>query len=334
MRRRRFKALIGFRNGNVQKLIPGDKSRGELYDATQHLQNHLLNEDPIMKRKSPCLPALSALACAAFAAPALAQEADAATQIAPAEDAMQADDAMMSDDMTARDEPMQSEGDAMQMNEMPAAGEAPIDADNMAAYLNAQQKIEQKVKLTRSIGGQIVETKEKTLTYSKDDPLNSTEAGQTALDKLQAEFDSETLTRKEAVDEAKLDFVVADTDRDGKMTPDEFAFLVEGWQSNEVEGGGRDRFVDPVQHASVEEAKAEHEKQARAKFAFIAGETGALSPKQYLKASMFDFDTFDANNDGVLTGQELLHYREANRGEPVSMGEPDETPMSADEPQE
>ncbi|MEZ5921295.1 MAG: hypothetical protein R3C60_08070 [Parvularculaceae bacterium] len=296
-----------------------------------------------MKRKSLIIPALTALACAAFGAPAFAQEADAAMQATPTDDAMQADDAMMPADKMAPDDQMKSEddammqeasGDAMQMDAMPAAEEAPIDPDNMAAYLNAQQKIQQKVKLTRSIDGQVVETKEKTLTYSKDDPLTSTEAGQTALEKLKAEFDSETLTRKEAVDEAKLDFVVADTDRDGKMTPDEFAFLVEGWQSDEVEGGGRDRFVDPVQHASAEEAKSEHEKQARAKFAFMAGDKVALSSKQYLKAAMFDFDTFDTNNDGVLTGQELLHYREANRGEPVSIGEPGETPMSADEPQE
>lgn len=203
-----------------------------------------------------------------------------------------------------------------------AAAEAPADAainpDEMASFLNSQQQIRQGVTLTRSVDGQVVETKTETITYSPEDPLRSSEAGQSPLEALQAEFDSEALTRKESYEEAKLDFVVADLNRDDKMNESEFVFLVNGWQDAVVSGSGRGRFVDPTPHADEAAAKAEHERQARAKFSFLAGGAATVSKKDYLREVLIDFDALDKSDDGILSGQELLYFRAANRGESIS----------------
>lgn len=204
----------------------------------------------------------------------------------------------------------------------PAAEAAPaetaINPDEMASFLNSQQQIRQGVTLTRSVDGQVVETKTETIIYSPDDPLRTSEAGLSPLEALQAEFDSEALTRKEAYEEAKLDFIVADLNRDDKMDEREFVYLVDGWQGAEISGSGRGRFVDPTPHADEAAAKAEHEQQARAKFTFLAGGAPAVSKKDYLREVLIDFDAFDKNDDGILTGQELLYFRIANRGEQLA----------------
>lgn len=203
-----------------------------------------------------------------------------------------------------------------------AAAEAPVETainpDEMASFLNSQQQIRQGVTLTRSVDGQVVETKTETITYSPDDPLRGTEAGLSPLETLQAEFDSEALTRKEAYEEAKLDFVVADLDRNDKMEESEFVFLVNGWQESTVSGSGRGRFVDPTPHADEAAARAEHEQQARAKFSFLAGGAASVSRKDYLREVLIDFDALDKNDDGILNGQELLYFRAANRGESIA----------------
>lgn len=206
--------------------------------------------------------------------------------------------------------------------EAPAAEAAPaetaVNPDEMADFLNSQQQIRQGVTLTRSVDGQVVETKTETITYSPNDPLRSSEAGLSPLESLQAEFDSEALTRKEAYEEARLDFVVADLNRDDKMDESEFVFLVNGWHEATVSGSGRGRFVDPTAHADEAAAKAEHESQARAKFAFLAGGAPTVSKKDYLREVLIDFDALDKNDDGILTGEELLYFRVANRGESIA----------------
>ena len=194
----------------------------------------------------------------------------------------------------------------------------PVNEDEMADLLNSQQQIRQGVTLTRSIDGTVVETRTETLTYSPDDPLRGSEAAMSPLERLKAEFASDALTRKEAFEEAKLDFVIADLNRDGKMDESEFVFLVNGWQDATVTGSGRGRFVDPTPHADEAVAKAEHESQARAKFSFIAGGSATVSRKDYMREVLIDFDALDKNGDGVLTGDELLNFRIANRGESIA----------------
>lgn len=203
----------------------------------------------------------------------------------------------------------------------PAAGTAPaepaMNPDEMASFLNSQQQIRQGVTLTRSVDGRVVETKTETITYAPGDPLRGSEAGLSPLERLQAEFDSDALTRKEAYEEAKLDFVVADLNRDDRMEESEFVFLVNGWQEASVTGSGRGRFVDPIAHADEAAARAEHEQQARSKFAFLAGGAPTVSKKDYLREVLIDFDALDKNDDGILTGSELLYFRVANRGESI-----------------
>ncbi|HBS31740.1 MAG TPA: hypothetical protein DEA40_08360 [Parvularcula sp.] len=203
-----------------------------------------------------------------------------------------------------------------------APAEPAVNPDEMADLLNSRQQIRQGVTLTRSVDGEVVETKTRTIIYSPDDPLRGSEAGLSPLEALQAEFDSEALTRKEAYEEAKLDFVVADLDRDGKMEESEFIFLVNGWQDATVSGSGRGRFVDPAAHADEASARAEHESQARAKFAFLAGGAAAVSKKDYLREVLIDFDALDKNDDGILNGEELLYFRAANRGESIMAQSP------------
>jgi hypothetical protein len=199
------------------------------------------------------------------------------------------------------------------------APEAPaMNEDQMADFLNSQQQIRQGVTLTRTIDGKVVETRTETITYSPDDPLRGSEAAMSPLERLKAEFASDALTRKEAFEEAKLDFVIADLNRDDKLEESEFVFLVNGWHDATVSGSGRGRFVDPTPHADEADAKVEHERQARAKFSFIAGGAATVSRKDYIREVLIDFDALDKSGDGVLTADELLNFRIANRGESIA----------------
>jgi hypothetical protein len=201
----------------------------------------------------------------------------------------------------------------------PAEPAGPLaNPDEMADFLNSQQQIRQGVTLTRSVDGKVVEERKETIIYSKDDPVRSTEAAQSPLERLKAAFDRQSMTRKEVYDEARLDFVVADLDRDDQMTSDEFQKLVDGWRETDAaaEPMTRERFVDLIAHDDDAAANAEHAAQARAKFEAIAGAGQTLSRKAYIKAVIADFEALDADNDGLLTGDELLKFRAANRGEP------------------
>ena len=197
-----------------------------------------------------------------------------------------------------------------------AAPETPaINEDEMADLLNSQQQITQGVTLTRSVNGQVVETKKETVVYSKDDPLRDSEAGVSPLERLKAQFDSQALTRKEALDEARSDFVVADLDRDGAMTADEFVYLVKGWESAEITGSGHGRFVDPFYHVDKEEADREHAEQARARFAAMAGAEPTLAKKAFTRKIVDEFEANDLDKDDLLRGDELLNFRASVRGE-------------------
>lgn len=195
---------------------------------------------------------------------------------------------------------------------------ATVNEDEMADFLNSQQQIKQGVTLTKSVDGKVVETKTETIIYSKDDPIRGSEAGMSPLERLKAEFDSESLTRREALEEAKLDFVIADLDRNEMVDADEFVFLVKGWQDAEISGAGRGRFVDPVFHVDESEAEAEHASQARAKFAVMAGADLGLTKKAFTRKVIEVFEVHDVNNDELLQGDELLAFRAAVRGENVT----------------
>lgn len=202
----------------------------------------------------------------------------------------------------------------------PVEPEAPaLNEDEMADYLNSKQQITQGVTLTRSINGQVVETRKDTLVYTSKDPLRSSEAGLSPLERLQAEFDSQALTRSEALDEARLDFIVADLDRDNVLSAAEFVFLVKGWEEAEISGSGSGRFVDPYFHVDEEAARSEHAEQARAKFAAMAGEAATLSRKAFTRRIIEEFERRDLNRDEVLTGDELLNFRAAVRGETIDL---------------
>lgn len=199
----------------------------------------------------------------------------------------------------------------------PDPGAPTISEDEMADLLNSRQQITQGVTLTKSVDGKVIETKKETIVYSTDDPLRATEAGLSPLEKLKAEFDSETLTRREALEEAKLDFVVADLDRSETITAEEFVFLVKGWQDADITGSGRDRFVDPYFHVDQATADAEHAEQARTKFAAMAGSEATLARKSFVREISREFDEHDLNDDELLSGDELLSFRASVRGEPI-----------------
>lgn len=199
-----------------------------------------------------------------------------------------------------------------------ASAETPaLNPDEMADLLNSQQQIKQDVTLTRTVNGEVVETKKETVIYSKGDQLRDSEAGLSPLERLKEAFDSEALTRKEALEEARLDFVVADQNRDEAVTADEFVFLVKGWENAEITGSGHGRFVDPYFHVDQETADAEHEAQARAKFTAMAGADLTLSRKAFTRKVIEEFEEHDANKDDLLQGDELLNFRASVRGEPI-----------------
>jgi hypothetical protein len=192
-----------------------------------------------------------------------------------------------------------------------------INEDEMADYLNSQQQIKQDVTLTRTVDGKVIETKKETIVYSPNDPLRDSEAGLSPVEQLKAEFDSQALTRKEALEEARLDFVVADLDRDNAMNAAEFVYLVKGWQDAEISGSGHGRFVDPYFHVDQAAADAEHAEQARARFAAMAGENPTLNKKAFTRRVIEQFEQYDLDKDDLLRGDELLNFRAAVRGETV-----------------
>lgn len=204
---------------------------------------------------------------------------------------------------------------------------AEVNPDEMADDLNSSQQLKQTFTLRRTVDGEVVETEKRTVVFDRDTPYRETEAGRTTVEKLKAAFDGEALTRTEAFEEAKLDFVVADVDRNEKMTAAEFSGLVESWRKTDARQAGapnqdiaRQRQYDAFL-AEIDPDTAEHQTEAYAKqkFAFMAGASETLSLQDYIREYLLDFDSMDVNKDQVLTGEELMRFRALNRGETVDM---------------
>ena len=204
---------------------------------------------------------------------------------------------------------------------------AELNPDEMADSLNSTQQLKQSFTLKRTIDGEVVETETRTVTYSRDTPYRETEAGRTTVERLKAAFDGEALTRTEAFQEAKLDFVIADTDRNDKITAQEFAILVESWRNDDVRQADApnkeiarqrqyDAFLDEI---NPDAAEIQNEAYAKEKFAFMAGAADAMTLQDYIREYLLDFDSMDENQDTVLTGDELMRFRALNRGETLKM---------------
>ncbi|WP_425408825.1 hypothetical protein [Hyphococcus sp.] len=201
-----------------------------------------------------------------------------------------------------------------------------VDADNMADMLNGRQQLEQTVTLKRSVNGEVIESDKRTVTYDRDDPYRQTEAGRSTVEELKAAFDGEALTRTEAFEEAKLDFAIADVDRNGAMTAEEFAGLVNTWRENNARRIAaptreiaRQREYDAfLEEIDPDTADMQARAYAREKFAFMAGAAETLSLQDFIREQLLDFDSMDADKDRILRDEELMRYRALNLGETIA----------------
>lgn len=200
--------------------------------------------------------------------------------------------------------------------------------DDSADLLNSQQQLKQTFTLERRMDGELIETKKQTVTLSPGVPYRPTEAGETVLEQVRAAFDQEALSRIEAFEEAKLDFTVADADRNDLMTVDEFTALVATWRgagvrepvlASDAEDSRDRQYTDILEPIVAEVDPAQERAYARAKFAYISGASPTISRQDYIREYLLDFDAMDENNDTVLQGDELLRFRAANRGESIRM---------------
>lgn len=198
-----------------------------------------------------------------------------------------------------------------------------INPDEMADMLNSRQQLKQTYTLKRTINGEVVESEKRTVTFSRDTPYRETEAGMTTVEALKAAFDSELLTRIEAFEEAKLDFTVADIDRDENMSREEFVRLVDTWRQSDARTAdaptkeiARQRQYDAfLSEINPQAAETQSDQYARDKFAFMAGAAETVSREVYIREYLLDFDTMDMNKDTLLRSDELMRFRALNRGE-------------------
>lgn len=224
--------------------------------------------------------------------------------------------------------------------EAPAPGETAesqnsADPDNMAAQLNSQQQIKQTFTIKRTINGEVVETDQRTVIYSRSDPTRPSEAGSSVVEELLTAFNNEVLTRAEAFEEAKLDFVVADIDRDNLMSEQEFIGLVDTWRTNaarKAEAADEQTARDRQYRAFIEELNPnigaqESAVRASRKFAFMAGASTTIARDDYIREYLLDFDSMDADGDSILRGEELMEFRALNKGETLPA-----TPVSGESP--
>ena len=212
--------------------------------------------------------------------------------------------------------------------EAPVLEEEEKEPGDIADLLNSQQQLKQTFTLRRTINGEVVETEKRTVTYTPGTPYRETEAGGSTLERLKSSFDGQVLTRTEAFEEAKLDFTIADANRDGAMTAEEFAALVESWNereeraveaSEEEEAVAQDdyaAFLDEIDPSRVQERQAN---AAKEKFAFLAGGGETVSREAYIREYLLDFDTMDADKDTILRDDELVRFRALNRGAKPAM---------------
>ena len=203
---------------------------------------------------------------------------------------------------------------------------APVNPDEMADMLNSQQQLKQTYTLKRTINGKVVESEKRTVTFDRNAPYRETEAGATTVEALKAAFDGELLTRIEAFEEAKLDFTIADANRDQTMTQDEFLSLVDTWRQSDdraadapTEEIARQRQYDAfLSEINPQAAESQSDQYAREKFAFMAGAAQTVSREVYIREYLLDFDTMDTNKDTLLRDDELMRFRALNRGEKIN----------------
>ena len=202
-----------------------------------------------------------------------------------------------------------------------AAPAAAPSEDEMADLLNSRQQLQQGVTLQRTVDGEVVETRKETVVYDHADPLRSSESAVAPIDRLRADFDQETLTRREALKEAELDFSLADKDRNGWMTDVEFADLVHAWREGDVRSsalGKSDRairFVDFHDGLAEEAADQLAMDEAKRKYAAMVGDRGALTKREFTREVSAAFDRADADQNGLLRDSELIAFRAEARGE-------------------
>lgn len=202
-----------------------------------------------------------------------------------------------------------------------------LNPDEMADLLNSQQQLQQTFTLRRTINGEVVETEKRTVTYDRNTPYRETEAGETTVSRLKAAFDGEALTRNEAFEEAKLDFTIADVNRDGVMSIDEFSELAASWRESDARAAkapneeiARQREYDAfLAEISPEAAQMQYEAFAKEKFLFLTGGAETVTRQAYIREYLLDFDAMDADKDTVLKDEELLKFRALNRGETLEM---------------
>jgi len=183
---------------------------------------------------------------------------------------------------------------------------ATVNEDEMADSLNANQQLQQSVTLRRRLNGELVETETRTITYDRATPTRPTEAGPTVFDAARAAFDKEALTRSEAVAEAELDFSVADLDRNGALSAEEFTRLLSRLGES-APGAARRRSTG----ASPRESFIAELDQAADRFTQLAGPDGLVSQQEYKRRVSTDFDYFDGDRDGLLAGEALADFRAA-----------------------
>lgn len=233
--------------------------------------------------------------------------------------------ALAQEETTEPAETQESAGPQSETADPESAEGETVDEDNMADDLNSRQQLQQTFTLKRTVDGEVIETKSRTVTYSRDEPYRETEAGKSTVERLKSSFDGEALTRTEAFEEAKLDFTIADVDRNGAMTAEEFAGLVDNWRKNSErqaeapsEEIARQRKYDAfLEEIDPETEEKQTEAYAREKFSFMAGAAETLSLQDFIREQLLDFDSMDANKDRILAGDELKRYRALNRGETV-----------------
>lgn len=228
------------------------------------------------------------------------------------------------------DEEISAIEDAIAAEEQTA--DAEINADESADHLNSLQQLEQTYTLTRKINGTVESTEKKTVVFSRGEPVKTTEAGESQREKLAAAFDGEVLTRKEAFEEAKLYFTLADRDRNGQMTTDEFIVLAAIWRENNADENAATDIDDP--HYAQSEPHSDTQKpidvSARRKFSFMAGAATSIDQKKYISEYLVDFDAMDANSDMLLKDDEISNFRAENRGDTVRMPSISEPPSSTE----
>ncbi len=293
------------------------------------------------KTKTPTTDFLFPMAGAialAFLAPGLAQDAqtNAIIEEAPL-DLVQAQRAQPQGLQTEIDQQMAAPGDALTAivvdgvvtyvpSELVTEDPAPVNPDEMADMLNSRQQLKQTYTLKRTINGEVIESEKRTVTFDRNRPYRETEAGTTTVEALKAAFDGELLTRIEAFEEAKLDFTIADADRNEIMTQDEFVNLVDTWRQNDARTAdaptkeiARQRQYDAfLSEINPQAAESQSDQYAREKFAFMAGAAESISREVYIREYLLDFDTMDANKDTLLRSDELMRFRALNRGEKFS----------------